>query len=113
MNLNKKHVIGYAATALIALGIGAADADYNSVNDYNSMNTAASPVSNKSTPTVVVTSPGPTVTVTVPSPTVTIKVRGPVKTVTVAKEAAAPAPRPAPAPVPVPAPGAAVPLSPR
>ncbi len=67
--MNKKHVIGYTVTALLALTIGAAGA------------------SGSSTPTIVAAKPLPAVTVTVPGPVVTVTVT------------AKPAPAPVAAPV--------------
>lgn len=71
--MNTKHVIGYAATALAALGIGAASASSNT-----------SPVAaaeSSTTPTITVTAPGPEQTVPGPTVTATVEVPGPTKTV--------------------------------
>ncbi|EWT03342.1 hypothetical protein N865_19205 [Intrasporangium oryzae NRRL B-24470] len=71
--MNRKHVIGYGATAFVALAIGAA----------GSSGEAAPTVSGAAPPTVTATvTAGPTQTVEVPAPTVTVGVAGPVKTVT-------------------------------
>ncbi len=70
--MNKKHVIGYAATALVALGIGSAAA--------GSTSPGASP--SAATPTVTVTQPGPETTVAAPTVTETVEVPGPKTTVT-------------------------------
>jgi hypothetical protein len=70
--MNKKHVIGYAATALVALGIGgAAGGD------------AGGTTSVAATPASTVTVPAPAITVPGPSVTETVEVAGPTKTVTV------------------------------
>lgn len=77
--MNKKHVIGYAATALVALGIGGAAA--------GSTSPGASP--SAATPTVTVTQPGPETTVAAPTVTETVEVPGPTTTVTVGPPAPA------------------------
>ena len=74
--MNKKHVIGYAATAIVALGIGSASASGDAAT------------SAASTPTVTVTAAGAEATVPGPTVTQTVEVPGPATTVT----AAAPAP---------------------
>lgn len=74
--MNKKHLIGYAATALVALGIGSAA----------SASGDGSPVAapkNGPAPTVTVTVPGPEQTVPGPTVTQTVEVPGPAKTVKV------------------------------
>ncbi len=69
--MNKKHVIGYAATAIVALGIGSASgADGGAV--------ATGP-----TPTTTITAAGAATTVPGPTVTATVEVPGPEKTVTV------------------------------
>jgi hypothetical protein len=76
--MNKKHVIGYTVTALLALTIGAAGASGSST----------APVAAKSVPAATVTVSGPVVTV--PGPAVTLTVAAPAP-----KAAAKPAPAPA------------------
>ena len=78
--MNRKHVIGYGATALAALTIGAAGSNGEAAP------TASGAAAQAVTATVTA---GPTQTVEVPAPTVTVEVPGPVKTIT------APPPSPA------------------
>ncbi|TQM63814.1 hypothetical protein [Humibacillus xanthopallidus] len=76
--MNIKHVIGYGATALVALGIGAAS---GSGGSGESSATAALATA----PTVTVTAPAPEVpqeTIAGPTVTQTVEVPGPTKTVT-------------------------------
>src|SRR5674476_125822 len=97
LRFKKKHVIGYTATALVALAIGAA-----STGGTNSK-TNAGPASD----TLPV--PALTVTSTVPGPATTITVPGPAVTKTVTKTVPGPAvtqsPPPTAAPQAQPAPG--------
>ena len=80
--MNKKHVIGYTATALVALGIGsAAGSDQDAAGTVS-----ATPAT---TVTSTVATPGETVTVAAPTVTETVEVAGPVKTVTVGPPPAA------------------------
>lgn len=81
--MNKKHVIGYAATALVALGIGSAAGGAAS----GSASPDASP--SAATPTVTITQPGPETTVPGPTVTQTVEVPGPTKTVKVGPPAPA------------------------
>ncbi len=76
--MNKKHAIGYAATALIALGIGAAGAGSETV-----------PIAASPTVTATVTVPGSEVTIAPPTVTETVEVPGPTKTIKAAPPAAA------------------------
>jgi hypothetical protein len=73
--MNTKHVIGYTATALVALGIGAASGSADQ--------TAPVAAGSGTTATATVTAPGPEVTVTAPPVTETVEVPGPTKTVKV------------------------------
>lgn len=73
--MNRKHIIGYGATALAGLAIGAAGGGGGGQTQQ-----VASPAPTVTT-TATVTA-GPTQTVAVPARTVTVKVPGPVKTVT-------------------------------
>lgn len=75
--MNRKHVIGYGATALVGLAIGVGSGGPSAGGQQ-----AASPRPTVTT-TATVTA-GPTQTVEIPGPTVTVKVAGPVKTVTAA-----------------------------
>jgi len=70
--MNKKHVIGYAATALIALGIGSAAGSDGSPTGTTS-----------ATPATTITATGATVTLPAPTVTQTVEVTSPPKTVTV------------------------------
>jgi hypothetical protein len=93
--LQKKHVIGYAVTALLGLGIGLAFA-----GSPEAITTSAA--SDAARPAITVKVPGPATTVTVPGPVRTVTVPGPVKrvavtaTVTVTVTKAAPKPAAAP-----------------
>ena len=69
--MNKKHVIGYAATAIVAMGIGSASAA-----DSGAVATVATPATTVTAAGAATTVPGPTVTATVEVP-------GSAKTVTV------------------------------
>lgn len=74
--MNTKHLIGYAATALVAIGMGAA------ATASGDTAPVAAPASGP-TPTVTVTVPGPEQTVPGPTVTATVEVPGPTKTVKV------------------------------
>lgn len=88
--MQKKHLIGYPATALVALGIGAAGASGSGTP------TAAGPIA---TPTVTQTVPGAATTVAGPATTVA----GPATTVTARATQTVTAPAPPPPPPPAPA----------
>lgn len=80
--MNRKHILGYAATAIVALGIG------SSVGSSSSVDAASTAAAPATTVTATSTVPGPTSTVpgptvTVPGPTVTVTSPKPAKTVTV------------------------------
>ena len=76
--MNRKHLIGYGTTAILALGIGAASSGSSTPpQGMEAVKVAAVPTVT-TTATITV---GPTETVQVPAPTVTVKVPGPVKTV--------------------------------
>ncbi len=74
--MNKKHIIGYTATALVALGIGSAAGSGEG-------GTGAVSATPATTITSTVTAPGASVTVPAPAVTQTVEVAGPAKTVTV------------------------------
>ena len=90
LRFKKKHVIGYTATALVALAIGAASA-----GGTNSRTNAGPASDTLPVPALTVTStiPGPATTTTVPGPNVTKTVtqQAPAKTVTVTVTAEPPA----------------------
>jgi ABC-type Fe3+-hydroxamate transport system substrate-binding protein len=86
--MNKKHLIGYSATALLALGLGAATAGSSNTTDTSATTSASSDTATPAA-TVTVSVPGSTATVTVPAVTKTVTIQAPAKTIT--------APRPAPA----------------
>jgi hypothetical protein len=90
LRFKKKHVIGYTATALVALAIGAA-----STGGTNSGTNAGPASDTLPVPALTVTStiPGPATTTTVPGPNVTKTVtqQAPAKTVTVTVTAEPPA----------------------
>ena len=78
--MNKKHIAGYIATAVVALGIGAAGSSGSAEG--------TTPQSAAPTVTVTATNPdsaaaAPAVTQTIEVPGPTVEVPGPVKTVTV------------------------------
>lgn len=81
--VNKKHVIGYAATALVALFLGTAAGSGGGAAGPSP--TGAAPTVSVAGPTVSVAGPATTVpgtTATVAGPTVTVSVPGPATTVT-------------------------------
>ena len=76
--MNKKHLIGYGATALVAIGIGAASGSSGATPTP----VAAAPTVTMTAPPVTVDVPASPATVTVAAPTVTQTVQAPPKTVT-------------------------------
>ena len=87
--MNKKHFIGYTATALVGLGLGAATAGGAATTTPSPTTTAVASNAAMPTTSVTVSVPGSTATITAPVVTKAVTIQPSAKTVT--------APRPAPA----------------